>query len=103
MIYPPPPPPAKQLKEKSEVKRAGQQMQKVINGSARTTKASSLKNQRSKPHDRPRNNRFNVFKRRPFLVHGRALTQTKASNPKKFHKTQQMNRQAKLFPLQVLI
>lgn len=37
----------------SEVKRAGQQMQKVTNGSAHTAKASGLKNQRSKPYDRP--------------------------------------------------
>ena len=60
----------------SEVKRAGQQMQKVASGSAHTAKASGHKNQRSKPYDRPQNNRFNAFKRRPFLGHGRASTQT---------------------------
>ena len=76
---------SKHLKEMSEVKRAGQQMQKVANVSA---KASSLKNQRSKPYDRPQNNRFNAFKRRPFLGHGRASTQTKASDQKNSQKTQ---------------
>jgi len=79
---------SKHLKEMSKVKQAGQQMQKVTNGSAHTNKASSLKNQRSKPDDRPQNNRFNAFKRCPFLGHGRASTQTKASNPKNSHKTQ---------------
>ena len=79
---------SKHLKEMSEVKRAGQQMQKVANGSAHTTKALSLKNQRSKPYERPQNNRFNAFKRRPFLGHGRASTQTNASNQKNSHKTQ---------------
>jgi len=49
---------------------------KSDHGSAHTTKASSLKNQRSKPYDQPQNNRFNAFKRRPFLGHGRASTQT---------------------------
>ena len=76
------------LKEMSEVKRAGQQMQKVANGSAHINKASSLKNQRTKPYVRSQNNRFNAFKRRPFLGHGPASTQTKASNQKNFHKTQ---------------
>ena len=83
---------SKHLKEVSEVKRAGQQMQKLTNGSAHTytAKASSLKNQRSKPYDRPQNNRFDAFKRRPFLGHGRASTQTRAnnSNQKNSHKTQ---------------
>ena len=76
------------VKEMSEVKRAGQQMQRVANGSAHTAKASSLKNQRSKPYDRPQNNHFSSFKRRPFLGHGRASTQTKASNQKNSQKTQ---------------
>ncbi|PFX30406.1 hypothetical protein AWC38_SpisGene4801, partial [Stylophora pistillata] len=42
---------SKHLKEMSELKRAGQQMQKLTTGSAHTytVKASSLKNQRSKP------------------------------------------------------
>ena len=79
---------SKHLKEMFEVKRAGQQMQKVANESAHTAKASSLKNQRSKPYDRPQNNRFNAFKRRPFLGHGRASTQIKASNQKNSQKTQ---------------
>ena len=79
---------SKHLKEMSEVKRAGQQMQKVANGSEHTTKASSLKNQRAKPYERPQNNRFHAFKRPPFLGHGRASTQTKASNQKNSHKTQ---------------
>ena len=83
---------SKYLKEMSELKRAGQQMQKLTNGSAHayTAKASSLKNQWSKPYARPQNNRFNAFKRRPFLGHGRASTQTRAnnSNQKNSHKTQ---------------
>ena len=79
---------SKHLKEMSEVKRAGQQMQKVANGSPHTTKASSLRNQCSKPYERPQNNRFNAFKCRPFFGHGRASTQTKASNQKNSHKTQ---------------
>ena len=79
---------SKHLKEMSEVKRAGQQMQKVANGSAHTAKASSLRNQPSKPYERPENNRFNAFKRRPFLGHVRASTQTKASNQQNSHKTQ---------------
>jgi len=83
---------SKHLKEIPEVKRAEQKMQKVTNGSAHTTKASSLKNQRSKPYDRPQNNRFNAFKRRPISGHGRASTQTKATNPKNSHKTQLKNR-----------
>ena len=78
---------SKHLKEMSEVKRAGQEMQKAANGSAHINKASSLKNQRAKPYERPRNNRFNAFKRRPFLGHGRASTQTKASNQKNSLKT----------------
>ena len=36
---------SKHLKEMSAVKQAGQQMQKVANGSAHTAKVSSLKNQ----------------------------------------------------------
>ena len=40
---------SKHLKEMSEVKRAGQQMQKVANGSAHINKAPSLKKQRAKP------------------------------------------------------
>ena len=79
---------SKHLKEMSEVKRAGQQMQKVANGSAHTAKASSLRNQCSKPYERPQNNHFNAFKCRPFLGHGRPSTQTKASNQKNSHKTQ---------------
>ena len=75
---------SKHLEEMSEVKRAGQQKQKVSNRSAHTAKA----NQRSKPYDRPQNNCFNAFKRRPLLGHGRASTLTKASNPKNSHKTQ---------------
>ena len=63
-------------------------MQKVANGSAHINKASSLKKQRAKPYERPQNNRFNAFKRRPFLGHGLASTQTKASNQKNSHKTQ---------------
>ena len=43
-------------------------------------KASSVKKQRSKPYDRPQNNHFNAFQRRPFLGHGRLSTQTKANN-----------------------
>ena len=47
---------SRHLKEMSEVKRAGQRMQKVANGSAHIDKASSLKNQRTKPYERPQNN-----------------------------------------------
>ena len=94
---------SKHLKEMSEVKRAGQQMQKVANGSAHIHKASSLKNQRDKPYERPQNNRFNAFKRRPFLGHGRASTQTKASSQENSHKIQYENRSVKQFPPQVLI
>ena len=79
---------SKHLKEMSEVKRARQQMQKVANGSAHTAKASSLKNQQSKPYDRPQNNHFNAFKHHPFLGRGRASTQTKASNQENSQKTQ---------------
>ena len=79
---------SKHLKEMSEVKRAGQQMQNVANGSVHTSKSSSLKNQQSKPYHRPQNNRFNDFKPRPFLGHGRGSTQTKASNQKNSQKTQ---------------
>ena len=78
---------SKHLKEMSEVKRAGQEMQRVANGSAHINKASSLKNQRAKPYERPQSNRFNAFKRPPFLGHGRASTQTKASNQKNSLKT----------------
>ena len=53
---------SKHLKEMSEVKRAGQQMQKATSGPAYTAKASSFKSHRSKPYD----SRFNAFKRRPF-------------------------------------
>ena len=70
------------LKEMSEVKRAGQQMQKATSGSAFSTKASSFKALRSKPYDRPQNAGFSAFKCRPFLGHGRASTQTKANNQK---------------------
>ena len=70
------------------MKPAGQQMQKGANQSAHINKPSSLKNQRDKTYERHQNNRFNAFKRRPFLVHGRASTQTKASNQKNSHKTQ---------------
>ena len=69
---------SKHLKEMSEVKRAGQQMQKATSGSTYTNKASNSKAPRSKPYDRPLN-RLNAFKRRPFLGHGRATTQTKAN------------------------
>ena len=79
---------SKHLKEMSAVKQAGQQMQKVANGSAHTAKVLSLKNQRSKPYERPQQNCFNAFKRRPFLGHGRASNQAKASNQKNSHKTQ---------------
>jgi len=72
----------------SKVKRAGQQMQKVANESAHINKALSLKNQQAKPYERPQNNRFNAFKCLPFLGHGWASTQTKASNQKNSHKTQ---------------
>lgn len=77
---------SKHLKEMSDVKRAGQQMQKATSGSAYTNKASSSKAPRSKPYDRP-SNRLNAFKRRPFLGHGRATThQTKVN--KTFPKSQ---------------
>ena len=79
---------SKHLKEMSEVKRAGQQMQKAANGSAYTAKTLSHRGPRSKPYDRPQNNRFNTFKRRPFLGHGRASSQTKATNQKQPHKAQ---------------
>ena len=70
----------------SEVKRAGQQMQKATSGSTYTNKASNSKAPRSKPYDRPLN-RLNAFKRRPFLGQfGRATTQTKANN--NFQKSQ---------------
>ena len=42
---------SKHLNEMSEVKRAGQQMQKLTNGSAHTAKASGFKNQQSKHYD----------------------------------------------------
>ena len=71
---------SKHLKEMSDVKRAGQQMQKATSGSAYTNKASSSKAPRSKPYDRP-SNRLNAFKRRPFLGPGRATThQTKVNS-----------------------
>ena len=76
---------SKHLKEMSEVKRAGQQMQKATSGSTYTNKASNSKAPRSKPYDRPLN-RLNAFKRRPFLGHGKATTQTKAN--KNFQKSQ---------------
>lgn len=70
---------SKHLKEMSDVKRAGQQMQKATSGSAYINKASISKAPRSKPYDRP-SNRLNTFKRRPFLGHGRATThQTKVN------------------------
>lgn len=78
----------KHLKEMSEVKRARQQMQKVPNGPAYTTKALSFKSQWPKPYDRPQNGRFNALKHHPFLAHGCASTQTNANNQKNFHKTQ---------------
>ena len=62
----------KHLKEMSEVKRAGQQMQKATNGSIYVAKTLSFKAHRSKPYDRPSNSRVSGFKRRPFLGHGRA-------------------------------
>ena len=76
---------SKHLKEMSEVKHARQQIQKVTSGSTYTNKASNSKAPQSKPYDRPLN-RLNAFKRRPFLGHGRATTQTKAN--KNFQKSQ---------------
>ena len=70
----------KHLKEMSEVKRAGQQMQKATNGSTYVAKTSSFKAHRSKPYDRPSNSRVSGFKRRPFLGHGRASAQTKGNS-----------------------
>ena len=67
---------SKHLKEMSEVKRAGQQMQKATSGSTYTNKASNSKAPRSKPYDRPLN-RLNAFKRRPFLGHSRATNPDK--------------------------
>lgn len=60
----------------TEVKRAGQQMQKVANGSAYLAKTSSPESQRPKPYDRPSNTRLSGFKRRPFLGHGRTSAGT---------------------------
>ena len=86
---------SKHLKEMTDAKRAGQQMQK----SSQSGKSYKQKGHRSKPHDRPSTSSTHTWQghsqknyKRSFLGYGRASTQTNQKKNNNNQKTQQHNK-----------